>query len=212
MKFLHLADLHIGKRVCEHNMLEDQEYILGKVLEAVKAEKPDAVLIAGDVYDKSVPSAEAVSVLDDFLVNLSATGTKVFVISGNHDSAERIAFGGRLMRSRGVFMSPVYDGNFSPVTLRDEFGEVDVWMLPFVRPADVRAIENREAEDGTEGVSVIADFTDAVRVAISRMKFTAGRRNVLLSHQFVTGAERSDSEENIGGLDNVDASVFAQFD
>lgn len=212
MKFLHLADLHIGKRVCEHNMLEDQEYILGKVLEAVEAEKPDAVLIAGDVYDKSVPSAEAVSVLDDFLVNLSATGTKVFVISGNHDSAERIAFGGRLMRSRGVFMSPVYDGNFSPVTLRDEFGEVDVWMLPFVRPADVRAIENREAEDGTEGVSVIADFTDAVRVAISRMKFTAGRRNVLLSHQFVTGAERSDSEENIGGLDNVDASVFAQFD
>lgn len=214
MKFLHLADLHIGKRVCEHNMLEDQEYILGKVLEVVEAEKPDAVLIAGDVYDKSVPSAEAVSVLDDFLVSLSATGTKVFVISGNHDSAERIAFGGRLMQSRGVFMSPVYNGEFSPVTLRDEFGEVDVWMLPFVRPADVRAIENAkvEKEGGTENAPVIADFTDAIRVAVSRMNFTAGRRNVLLSHQFVTGAERSDSEENIGGLDNVDASVFAGFD
>lgn len=212
MKFLHLADLHIGKRVCEHNMLEDQEYILGKVLEVVEAEKPEAVLIAGDVYDKSVPSAEAVSVLDDFLVSLSAAGAKVFVISGNHDSAERIAFGGRLMQSKGVFMSPVYDGNFSPVTLRDEFGEVDVWMLPFVRPADVRAIENIEAKDGAKNATVIADFTDAVRVAISKMKFTAGRRNVLLSHQFVTGAERSDSEENIGGLDNVDASVFAGFD
>ena len=223
MKFLHLADLHIGKRVCEHNMLEDQEYILGKVLEVVEAEKPCAVLIAGDVYDKSVPSAEAVSVLDDFLVSLSAAGAKVFVISGNHDSAERIAFGGRLMQSKGVFMSPVYDGNFSPVTLHDEFGEVDVWMLPFVRPADVRAVENRDSAAGSScggdapeakpgNATVIADFTDAVRVAISRMKFTAGRRNVLLSHQFVTGAERSDSEENIGGLDNVDASVFAGFD
>lgn len=222
MKFLHLADLHIGKRVCEHNMLEDQEYILGQVLEVVRAESPDAVLIAGDVYDKSVPSAEAVSVFDDFLVKLSSTGTKVFVISGNHDSAERIAFGGRLMQSKGVFMSPVYDGEFVPATLRDEFGEVDVWMLPFVRPADVRAVENRDSagnscggdvpEAKPENVPVIADFTDAVRVAISKMKFTAGRRNVLLSHQFVTGAERSDSEENIGGLDNVDASVFAGFD
>ena len=207
MKFLHLADLHIGKRVCEHSMLEEQVYILGKVLDAVRTENPDAVLIAGDVYDKSVPSAEAVAVLDDFLVKLSETGTKVFVLSGNHDSAERIAFGGRLMKGMGVYMSPVYNGEFAPVTLKDEMGEVDLWMLPFVRPADVRAhLESDEDRDA------VTDYTSAMRMAIAQMKFTEGRRNVLVAHQFVTGAERSESEENVGGLDNVDASVFEKFD
>ena len=207
MKFLHLADLHIGKRVCEHNMLDEQVYILREILGIVCEEHPDAVLIAGDVYDKSVPSAEAVAVLDDFLVKLSATGTKVFVLSGNHDSAERIAFGGRLMKGMGVYMSPVYNGEFAPVTLKDEMGEVDLWMLPFVRPADVRAhLESDEDRDA------VTDYTSAMRMAIAQMKFTEGRRNVLVAHQFVTGAERSESEENVGGLDNVDASVFEKFD
>ena len=207
MKFLHLADLHIGKRVCEHSMLDEQVYILREILGIVCEEHPDAVLVAGDVYDKSVPSAEAVAVLDDFLVKLSATGTKVFVLSGNHDSAERIAFGGRLMKGMGVYMSPVYNGEFAPVTLKDEMGEVDLWMLPFVRPADVRAcLENDEDRDA------VTDYTSAMRMAIAQMKFTEGRRNVLVAHQFVTGAERSESEENVGGLDNVDASVFEKFD
>ena len=207
MKFLHLADLHIGKRVCEHSMLDEQVYILREILGIVCEEHPDAVLIAGDVYDKSVPSAEAVAVLDDFLVKLSATGTKVFVLSGNHDSAERIAFGGRLMKGMGVYMSPVYNGEFAPVTLKDEMGEMDLWMLPFVRPADVRAcLENDEDRDA------VTDYTSAMRMAIAQMKFTEGRRNVLVAHQFVTGAERSESEENVGGLDNVDASVFEKFD
>ena len=206
MKFLHLADLHIGKRVCEHNMLDEQVYILREILGIVCEEHPDAVLIAGDVYDKSVPSAEAVAVLDDFLVKLSATGTNVFVLSGNHDSAERIAFGGRLMKGMGVYMSPVYNGEFAPVTLKDEMGEVDLWMLPFVRPADVRAhLESDEDRDA------VTDYTSAMRMAIAQMKFTEGRRNVLVAHQFVTGAERSESEENVGGLDNVDASVFEKF-
>ena len=207
MKFLHLADLHIGKRVCEHNMLDEQVHILGEVLDIARKESPDAVLIAGDVYDKSVPSAEAVAVLDDFLVKLAATGTKVFVLSGNHDSAERIAFGGRLMQGMGVYMSPVYNGKFAPMTLKDEMGEVDLWMLPFVRPADVRAhLESDEDRDA------VTDYTSAMRMAIAQMKFTEGRRNVLVAHQFVTGAERSESEENVGGLDNVDASVFEKFD
>ena len=207
MKFLHLADLHIGKRVCEHSMLDEQVFILREILGIVCEEHPDAVLIAGDVYDKSVPSAEAVAVLDEFLVKLAATGTKVFVLSGNHDSAERIAFGGRLMKGMGVYMSPVYQGEFAPVTLNDEMGEVDLWMLPFVRPADVRAtLESEEERDA------VTDYTSAMRMAISRMKFTEGRRNVLVAHQFVTGAERSESEENVGGLDNVDASVFEKFD
>jgi exonuclease SbcD len=207
MKFLHTADLHIGKSVCEHSMLDEQRHILASILEAVRGEKPDALLVAGDVYDKSVPSAEAVAVLDDFLVRLSETGTKVFVLSGNHDSAERIAFGGRLMENRGVHMSSVYSGEFAPVTLQDEFGEVDVWMLPFVRPATVRACLGSDEERDQ-----VTDYTSAMRMAIAQMHFTPGRRNVLLAHQFVTGAERSDSEENVGGLDNVDASVFDGFD
>ena len=207
MKLIHTADLHIGKSVCEHSMLDEQRYILASILDVVKREKPDAFLIAGDVYDKSVPSAEAVAVLDDFLVRLSETGTKVFVLSGNHDSAERIAFGGRLMANRGVYMSPVYSGAFTPVTLKDESGEVDVWMLPFVRPATVRA-----CLESDEDRAQVTDYTSAMRMAIAQMKLTAGRRNILLAHQFVTGAERSDSEENVGGLDNVDASVFEGFD
>ena len=207
MKFIHTADLHIGKSVCEHSMLDEQRFILSSILDVVKREKPDAFLVAGDVYDKSVPSAEAVAVLDDFLVRLSETGTKVFVLSGNHDSAERIAFGGRLMANRGVYMSPVYSGAFTPVTLKDESGEVDVWMLPFVRPATVRAC--LESDDDRAQVT---DYTSAMRMAIAQMKLTVGRRNVLVAHQFVTGAERSDSEENVGGLDNVDASVFEGFD
>lgn len=207
MKFLHLADLHIGKRLCERSMIEDQKYVLAQVVDMAKTEKPDAILIAGDVYDKSVPSAEAVEVLDNFLVELSETGTKVFVLSGNHDSAERIAFGGRLMENRGVYMSPVYSGTVSPVTLQDESGEVDIWMLPFVRPTDVRS--NLETDEEREAVT---DYTSAVQMAISRMKISDSRRNVLVAHQFVTGAERSESEENVGGLDNVDASVFEKFD
>ena len=207
MKLIHTADLHIGKSVCEHSMLDEQRFILANILEVVATEKPDALLIAGDVYDKSVPSAEAVAVLDEFLVQLSKTGTKVFVLSGNHDSAERIAFGGRIMADRGVYMSPVYSGAFMPVTLKDELGEVDVWMLPFVRPATVRAC--LESDDDRAQVT---DYTSATRMAIAQMKFADGRRNVLLAHQFVTGAERSDSEESVGGLDNVDALVFEGFD
>ena len=208
MKFLHLADLHIGKRVCEYSMLDDQVHILGEVLKVVDAERPDAVLIAGDVYDKPVPGAEAVAVLDDFLVKLSATGVKVFVVSGNHDSAERIAFGARLMQGTGVYMSPVYSGAFEPVTLQDVSGEVDVWMLPFVRPATVRACLTSDEERVQ-----VTDYTTALRSAISQMKFTEGRRNVLVAHQFVTGAETTEgAEECVGGLENVDASVFEKFD
>ena len=188
-------------------MLDEQRRILARILEAVDSEKPDAVLIAGDVYDKPVPSAEAVAVLDDFLVELAARKVRTFVLSGNHDSAERIAFGGRLMEKSGVHVSQVYDGKFAPVTLADSEGEVDVWMLPFVRPVTVRA--NLVTDEERDAVK---DYTSAVKAAIAQMHFTPGRRNVLIAHQFVTGAERSESEENVGGLDNVDASVFKKFD
>lgn len=204
MKFIHLSDLHIGKRVNEFSMLEDQEYILTKIINVIDEQKPDGVIIAGDVYDKSVPSAEAVELFDDFLVRLSKRDLKVFVISGNHDSAERIAFGGRLMDKSGIYMSPVYNGKIAPVTLSDDFGEVNVYMLPFIKPSNVRRFypENE-----------IVSYTDAVKVAVDSMNIDTEKRNILITHQFVTGAVRTDSEDiSVGGTDNVDASVFEGFD
>ena len=204
MKFIHLSDLHLGKRVNEFSMLEDQEYILTKIINIIDKQKPNGIIIAGDVYDKSVPSAEAVELFDDFLVRLSKRDLKVFVISGNHDSAERIAFGGRLMDKSGIFMSPVYNGEVEPIVLSDEFGEINVYMLPFVKPSNVR----RFFPD-----SEILSYTDAVKVAVDAMNIDPSKRNILITHQFVTGAERTESEDvSVGGSDNVDASVFAAFD
>lgn len=204
MKLIHLSDLHLGKRVNEYSMLEDQEYILKCIVGIIDDEKPNGVIIAGDVYDKSVPSAEAVSLFDDFLVALAKRKLDVFVISGNHDSPERIAFGSRIMDAGGIHLSPVYDGNIAPVRLEDKFGELYVYMLPFVKPANVRRFF--EEED-------ISTYTDAIGCAIKHMNVDSEKRNVLVTHQFVTGASRSDSEEiSVGGADNVDASVFDGFD
>ena len=203
MKFIHLSDLHLGKRVNEFSMIEDQQDILNKILDIIRAEAPDAVLIAGDIYDKSVPSAEAVGLLDEFMVRLAQCSTQSFIISGNHDSAERLAFGGRLMAESGIHLSPVYDGHVEPTTLQDAYGPVDIYMLPFVKPTHVRSFFPEET---------IETYTDAVRVAVEQMHVNPEHRNVLISHQFVTGAERSDSEISVGGTDNVDAAVFAPFD
>lgn len=203
MKLVHISDLHLGKRVNEYSMLEDQEYILNEILGIIGDENPDAVVIAGDIYDRPVPPAEAVRLFDGFLVRLAKRRTQVFVISGNHDSPERMAFGSRLMDASGIHMSPVYGGDVKPFTMEDAFGPVDIYMLPFVRPADVR----RFGGDG------IATYTDAVRYAVEKMDVSAERRSVLITHQFVTGAQRSESEEiSVGGSDNVDASVFEPFD
>lgn len=204
MKFLHLADLHLGKRVNGFSMLEDQAHILRQILAILDDEQPDGVLIAGDVYDKSVPSVEAVGLLDSFLTELRARGVPVLLISGNHDSPERLAFGGRVMDSCGIHISPVYDGALAPVTLHDEFGPVHVWLLPFVKPAHVR----RWFPDAD-----IESYTDAVAEAVAHMDIDTAARNVLVTHQFVTGGARSGSEElSVGGTDNVDSGVFAPFD
>lgn len=204
MKFIHLSDLHLGKRVNEFSMLEDQAHILEQILAVADAEQPDAVLIAGDVYDKAVPSAEAVQLFDDFLCRLAQRRLQIFVISGNHDSPERIAFGGRLMDASGVHLSPVYDGAVRPVTLTDAHGPVDVYLLPFVKPAHVR----RFAPD-----AAIESYTDALAEAVRRMQVDPARRSLLVTHQFVTGAQRCESESfSVGGTDNVDAAVFDGFD
>ncbi len=204
MKMIHLSDLHLGKRLNEFNLIEDQKTILEQILRIIEEERPDTVIIAGDVYDKSVPSAEAVTLFDWFLCQLADQKLQVFVISGNHDSPERIAFASRLVESSGIHLSPVYDGTVRPVTLEDCYGPVDFFMLPFIKPVHVRRCYPE---------AVISTYTDALRTAIENMPLNTDRRNVLITHQFVTGAERSDSEElSIGGSDNVDASVFDAFD
>ena len=204
MKLLHLSDLHIGKRVNEISMLEDQAYILTRILQIIDAEQPQAVLICGDVYDKSVPSAEAVTLFDDFFCRLAKRDLQVLVLSGNHDSPERLAFGNRLMAASGIHVSPVYDGTVTPVTLSDAHGDVRFYLLPFIKPAHVRRFYPEEP---------IESYTDACRVAVGRMGIDPAVLNVLLTHQFVTGASRCESEEvSVGGSDNVDASVFDGFD
>ena len=204
MKLIHLSDLHIGKRVNEVSMIEDQEYILTQILRIIDEEKANAVLIAGDVYDKSVPSAEAVTLFDDFLCRLAKRNLPVLIISGNHDSPERLAFGNRLLELGGIHISPVYNGEITPVILSDEHGDVYFWLLPFIKPAHVKRYF---PEDGIES------YTDACRVAVEKMGIDTSKRNVLLTHQFVTGASTCESEElSVGGSDNVDASVFEGFD
>ena len=204
MKLMHLSDLHLGKRLNEFSLIEDQEYILNTILGIVDAEKPDAVLIAGDIYDKAVPSVEAVSLFDDFLVRLAQRRLHIFIISGNHDSPERIAFGSRLLNAAGIHLSPVYGGDVEPITLEDPFGPVNFYLLPFVKPLHVRRLYPEEPAD---------TYTQALGTAVSHMNVDETARNVLVTHQFVTGASRSDSEEiSVGGADNVDGAVFAPFD
>lgn len=210
MKFIHLADLHIGKRVNAFPMLEDQRYILKQILTILREEQPDGgVILAGDIYDKAIPSAEAVELFDEFLTQLAALRLRVFIIVGNHDSPERIAFGNRLMDRSGIYLSPVYDGHVKRITCPDSASAstcppVDVYLLPFLKPANVRRFYPEET---------IESYTDAIRVAIAHMDIDPTHRNLLVTHQFVTGASRSDSEDiSVGGSDNVDASVFAPFD
>lgn len=204
MKFAHIADLHIGKRVHDFSMLEDQRYILEEMLRIFDEEKVDGVLIAGDVYDKTVPSAEAVQVFDDFITKLAKLEMPIYMISGNHDSAERLAFGAQLFENDGVYISPVYEGEVKKVEVEDVYGTVNIWLLPFLKPATVRHALQRED---------INTYEEGVVAALQGCEIDTKQRNILVAHQFVTGADRSDSEEtSVGGLDNVSAEVFEDFD
>lgn len=205
---MHLADLHLRKRVNGFSMMEDQEYILNQILEIMEEEQPDGLLIAGDVYDKTIPPAEAVRRMDDFLTAVAEKHVPVFLISGNHDSAERVAFGHQLMQGSGIWISPVYDGTIRHHTLGDRWGEVNIYLIPFLRPSVVRSFFP-DVE--------IEDYTDALRTIIEDLQVDTSRRNVVLAHQFVTAAgalpETCDSEQlSVGGLDRVDGSVFSPFD
>ena len=200
MKFIHLSDLHIGKRVNEISMIEEQEHILNQILQIIDDEKPDAVIIAGDVYDKSVPTTEAVELLDSFLFRLSKRDAEVFIISGNHDSSERLAFGSRLIDQSGIHIAPVYRGEVA----KHFVNGVNIYLLPFIKPAHVRPYFEDEK---------INTYNDALRVAVNAMNIDPAQRNILVTHQFVTGSSRTESEDvSVGGTDNIDAEVFADFD
>lgn len=204
MKFIHLSDLHIGKRVHEFSMTEDQKYILVQILAIVDREGADGVMIAGDIYDKPIPSAEAVQIFDGFLSKLAERNIPVFVVSGNHDSPERLAFGSQLMSSSGVYLSPVYEGEVKTIALSDSYGDICIHLLPFIKPATVRHVFEDEE---------ITTYQDAVRAAIEHMDIDTTKRNILVAHQFVTGASRCESEEvSVGGLDHVEAAIFDSFD
>ena len=206
MKFFHLSDLHIGLKLMNRDLREEQMDILRQVTDLAREEQPDAVVIAGDIYDKAVPAAEAVEVFDSFITELkrAVPEAEMMLISGNHDSPERLAFGNRLLDASGIHISPVYDGQIHPVILQDEHGPVHFWLLPFIKPAHV----NRFLPD-----EPIESYSDACRAAIAQMNVDFSARNVLVTHQFVTGANTCESEElSVGGADNVDASVFEGFD
>ncbi len=204
MKLIHLADLHIGKRVNDFSMIEDQAYILAEILDITREETAEAVIIAGDVYDRTIPSVEAVRLFDHFLTALAELRVPVLMISGNHDSAERIAFGAELLEVSGVYVSPLFDGTLTPVTLTDAWGPVDFYLLPFLKPAMVRRFFP-EAE--------IESYHDAIKAVMEKLTLIPNRRKVLVAHQFVTGAETAGSEElSIGGLEQVGAELFTDFD
>ena len=208
MKLIHLSDLHLGKRVNEFSMIEDQKYILNQILGIIDEEQPDGILLAGDLYDRPVPSAEAVQLLDSFLTRLAKRKITVYAISGNHDSAERIAFGSHIMSSSGICMSPVYDGKTAKYCLMDNYGEVWIHLLPFIRPAVVRHVFA-----GEEGAEEIRTYQEAVQAAVEHMDLDTEKRNVLVAHQFVVGAMSCDSEEiTVGGIDQIEGAVFRDFD
>ncbi|NBJ14105.1 MAG: exonuclease SbcCD subunit D [Dehalobacter sp. 4CP] len=208
MKLLHTADLHIGKRVNEFSMLEDQKVMLEQILRITDEVQPDGLLLAGDIYDKSVPPGEAVGLLDEFLTELVARKLQIFLISGNHDSPERLNFGSRILQNNGLHIAGTFDGSLKYISLRDIYGPVHIYLLPYVKPAVVQAFY--PGQD-------IASYEDAVRAVIASSDIDTRERNILVAHQFITSGsnepERCDSETiSVGGLNNIDASVFEAFD
>ena len=208
MKFFHLSDLHIGLKLIERDLREDQEYIFEQIIRLAKEQQPDAMVIAGDIYDKAVPSAEAVEIFDSFMKNLSEEMPQmpVMIISGNHDSAERLAFGSNLMGKSGIYLSKVYDGRIEKFALQDAYGTVWIHLLPFLRPSTVRHALPERAEE-------IQSTADGVRAALEQTQIDPGERNILLAHQFVTGALRCEAEElQVGDVDQIPVELFDAFD
>ena len=208
MRIMHLSDLHLGRNILEQSLIDDQKYILDELLKMVVEEKVDIVLICGDVYDKSIPCIDAVNLFSDFLTRLHKNNVKVFVISGNHDSKDRLCFGNELFIDNGIFIEGVFNGKLRCIELDDEYGRLNIYMLPFVKPIDVKKYFSDE---------YINSYDDAVRCIIKNTRINKDERNIIMLHQFVTGRnieiERSESETiSLGGIDNVNVNIFKDFD
>ena len=204
MKFLHLSDLHLGKNLNGFSLYQDQAYILNQVVQIAQNEQIEAVIIAGDIFDKSVPNSQAIQLFDEFLTSWAELNLPVFIISGNHDNAQRVAFGANLFKQNNIFISPVYNGNLSPITLEDNFGKINFYLLPFLKPTTVRNFFPDEE---------ITSYNQAIEVALKNISLNTNERNILIAHQFVTGAYICDSEDIVvGGIDNIDANLFQDFD
>lgn len=208
MKLIHLGDLHIGKVLLEQSLLEDQKYMLNQIIKIIQHQKIDAVLISGDVYDKSIPNIDAVEILNDFLIKLiNELNVKVFIISGNHDSKTRLNFGSKLFEKEGLYIETNYNGILKKIELDDEGNKVNIYMLPFIKPAEIRPFFQEE----------IKDYNDAIRLILSKEKINQEETNIIMAHQFITyngeNPEICESENiNIGTIDNVDANLFFDFD
>lgn len=208
MKILHLADLHIGKIIFEQSLLEDQEYMLNKIIEKIKEENIDVILIAGDVYDRSIPQAEAINLLDQFLNTLiKELKKKVFIIAGNHDSKERLGFGNKIFENDGLYITSKYEGKIKKVELQDEYGKLNIYMLPFIKPIEVKKYFDDET----------LSYDETIKKIIEKENINEAERNIILTHQFVTAigeeVERTESEVlTLGGTDNVDISNYNKFD
>ena len=211
MKFLHLGDLHLGRSLGDFDLIDDQRYILDRILEIQEKEKADTVLIAGDVYDRTIPSEAATRLLDDFLHSLAERHVRTFLISGNHDSDDRLNYGSRLFEKNGIWISAVFDGTLRRYTVPDESGEVDIWLLPFVKASQVRHFFP-EAE--------ISSYEDAVRVILQSADIDPARRNILVAHQFVAGKDgdprlggsESAGTQNVGMVEKIGWDCFCNFD
>ncbi len=207
MKLMHISDLHIGKRVNEFSMLEDQEYILNEIIKIAKDENISGIIIAGDVYDKTVPPIEAVDLADEFLTKLVEENISIYMISGNHDSPERLNFGSRIMEKNNLFICGEYDGDLRKIVIEDEYGKLNIYFLPYIKPSIVNNKLGLETKT----------YDESVKEALKVIDIDVESRNILIAHQFVTFGstvpELSDSEtKSLGGIDNVDASIFDKFD
>ena len=208
MKLMHLSDLHLGKLVLEQSMIDDQKYILNQIIDIVKKEKVDIVLIAGDVYDKSIPTIEAVNLFSNFLTKLYKLKVLVFVISGNHDSKDRLSFGNELFVDNGIYIEGIFNGNLRCETINDKYGKLNIYMLPFIKPVEIKRFYRDE---------IIDTYEDAIKCILKHSSINKSERNIIMVHQFVTSLGeaviRSDSESiSLGGIDNIDVTLFKDFD
>jgi len=206
MKIFHISDLHIGKIIHGVSMIEEQEHVFKQIIDSINELCPQAVIIAGDVYDRTVPSVEAVRVFDNFITNIAETNTPVLLISGNHDSGERLGYASRLLTEKKLFFSSFFEGRIQKITLQDEYGNIHFWLLPFVKPIYVRGTYEN-----------VDSYEKAIAVVLENENINYQERNILISHQFYTNADNdtilSDSESHpVGGLDAVSIELVEKFD